>query len=95
MTKHTIGVVWKLERGDSVLDVNVKDVVILLSLVKFLASCTNSIDNLPYFLPLITRAVPLIESPVKVYAPAINESYLVCLGYCPVLYHFDLSRFST
>lgn len=67
-TKRTIGVVWKLERGDPILDVNVKDVVILLSLVKLLASRTNSIDDLPDLLPLITRTVPLIESLVKFYA---------------------------
>ena len=64
-TKHTIGVVWKLERGDPILDVNVKDVVILLPIVKLLASRANSIDDLPDFLPLIARAVPLNESLVK------------------------------
>ena len=36
--KHTISVIRKLERGNSVLDVDVEDVVVLLSLVKLLAS---------------------------------------------------------
>jgi hypothetical protein len=38
VTKHTIGIVWKLERGNSILDVNVEDIVILLPFVKLLAS---------------------------------------------------------
>jgi hypothetical protein len=38
MTKHTISVIRKLERGNSVLDVDVEDVVILLPLIKLLAS---------------------------------------------------------
>lgn len=36
--KHTIGVIWKLERGNSVLDVDVEYVVVLFPLVKLLAS---------------------------------------------------------
>jgi hypothetical protein len=36
--KHTISIIRKLERGNSVLDVDIEDVVIFLSLVKLLAS---------------------------------------------------------
>ena len=38
VTKRTISVIRKLEGGNSVLDIDVEDVVILLSLVKLLAS---------------------------------------------------------
>jgi hypothetical protein len=63
--KHAISVIRKLERRDSVLNVDVEDVVILLPLVKLLASRTDSIDDLAYFLPLITRAIPLIGGLIK------------------------------
>jgi ABC-type uncharacterized transport system YnjBCD permease subunit len=63
--KQTISVIRKLERGNSVLDVDVEDIVILLPLVKLLASRTDSIDYLAYFLPLITRAIPLIKGLIK------------------------------
>jgi len=38
VTKHTTGVVRKLKRGNTVLDVHVEDIVVLLPLVKLLAS---------------------------------------------------------
>lgn len=84
VTKHTIGVVWKLERRNSILDVNVEDIVILLPVVKLLASGTNSIDDLPNFLPLITSAIPLIEKSGQVYAPTKRN----ILGVPRLLFHF-------
>jgi hypothetical protein len=78
--KHTISVVWKLQSGNTILNVDIEDVIVLLPLVKLLASRTNSIDDFPYLLPLITRAIPLIGVWSSTCSSQ-NETYLVRLGY--------------
>lgn len=65
MANHTVDIVRKFEWGNSILDVNIEDVVVLFPLVKLLASRADGINDFPYFLPLITRAIPLIYSLAK------------------------------
>jgi hypothetical protein len=64
-TVRTVDVVREFERWHSILYVYVKDVVILFTLKELFASRTDRIDDLPNFLPLMARTIPLFKSPVK------------------------------